>query len=99
MFVQRSFVVQCCSVAASHRKERHVMGAVHSCCLCARTEERRRTAPRPVARLPNDVVQNVVEYLDTVHDVMESRRVAVGWRTAVATRSASSTIGAGTRCT
>jgi hypothetical protein len=59
------------------------MGAIHSCCLCARTEERRRTAPRP-ARLPNDVVQNVVEYLDTVQDVMESRRVAVDWRTAVA---------------
>jgi hypothetical protein len=59
------------------------MGAIHSCCLCARTEERRRTAPRP-ARLPNDVVQNVVEYLDAVQDVMESRRVAVGWRTAVA---------------
>jgi hypothetical protein len=66
------------------------MGAVH-CCF-SREKNRRPEAPRgnrqltteAHTRLPNDVVQNVVEYLDTVQAMSQSRLVTVGWRTATA---------------
>jgi hypothetical protein len=67
------------------------MGAVNSCLPCGK-EKQQRDAPRgnqrraTVAnvRLPNDVVQNVVEYFDTVQAMWESRLVALDWRTATA---------------
>jgi hypothetical protein len=67
------------------------MGAANSCLLCGK-EKQQRDAPRgnqrrataANARLPNDVVQNIVEYLDTVQAMWESRLVALDWRTATA---------------
>jgi Leucine-rich repeat (LRR) protein len=67
------------------------MGAVHCCLPCGKENQQRdalwgsqQRATAANGRLPNDVVQNVVEYLDTVQAMWESRLVALDWRTATA---------------
>jgi Leucine-rich repeat (LRR) protein len=73
-----------CSLRPSH------MGAVHSSLSHEKNRRRdalwrnRRRTTGAHRRLPNDVVQNVVEYLDTIQAMSESRLVALGWRNATA---------------